>query len=155
MAHVGKRWPQAIHYDCWLWQYPGAPNLARNYRMRFKIAPAVAGSCLDTTRNLVSDDVEYLYTDVMCRWRWSFTCGDLWEIYLELLYDQQVELFPWRWSIYVAGVLHQRSIPLGPALGNTYEFPYLASLAQWTMPIPPSHYIVFMNPPPHPEPWPP
>jgi len=110
MPHLGKPYPYPIHRDVALWRPSADHRLARNYKLQYRITPFATGTCEFTARNQTSLDVEYLYTDVVCRWRWDQPCPSAYYFFLEWMFKDKVEDFTWRWSLWQGATLINRTV---------------------------------------------
>lgn len=152
MPHIGRPYPRAIHLDNYLWGFGFPLPLPLQFRMNFRIINTLADVCANTIREIESAEVSYLYTDVMCEWRWALPCPNAWEAVLQLQFNRKVQDFPWRWQIWRSGVLRNQTISL--PTGLLYNAPALPGIPQWTNPGGVTDRIFWGNPIPGPVLWP-
>lgn len=152
MAHVGKPFPHAIHYDVWKYFQTPAHRLAKAFICTWRINNSGEGACHNTSRSTASNDVEYQYTDNLCRWTWISPCPNNWTFDLELRYMEKLEDIVWRWSLYRNGVLMNRTANI-PWVAS-YESPPTPGSPLWVNTTPPAPSVSF-NVGPHAKPWPP
>jgi len=129
MPHLGRPYPWPIHRDVMFWTSSANHRLARRYSCQYRFGPYAVGTCEFTSRNVSTLDVEYLYTDIMCRWRIYQPCASGLYFDLELMHRDKVEDFTWRYSAYDPAGLMARSDEL-PNNGQ-YFGPPQPSTPQW------------------------
>jgi len=142
MSHLGRPYPWAQHYDCWEFSRAPRAQLAQQYKGRFTIPGYPFGSPV-VNADITSDDVEYLYTDVLCRWKFQFPAFTPdYFFYLELMHRQRLDDVRWRYTLFENGVqLNQTRLM---AQANSYGDPTVPGTIDWNTPIPP-HGLITIN----------
>jgi len=152
MPHVGKPHPYPIHRDIMIWGNTPSHRMAKRYHMTWHLSPAAGGTCEAANQDPVSQEVEYLYTNVVARWKWQSLCPSAWYTYLELIFNDKLEDFKWRWSSWNAGIEYMRSDEL--VMTDPQSTPLTQPLNLWTV-LQPSPKGPVITSAVFAEPWPP